>query len=499
MHEPPTGPFGRLTFNLQHLHGPGHRIVPGPEIDQVSGSTAHHERNELTVNRATPDQRRHDGIEDRGLGRQRKRSHGIKRPQGQLHRTSKRVLEVELERAVNGQEPLRAEGEADCVTLETMATPGLSDSLTSGQGVKDLDQISSQLGLDVGCVVSDDAGQQYATGPRGRIDREVSEPERHPSSGGDRPGMEDFEFGNNHEQQRYFAIGQDYRRPRCANMTITMSKQNNPFDLDEFRLKPGHDLSLSKLDTRATPFWDPDDKESARLRLLELNDRLEELQELLWAQGRERVLVVLQAMDAGGKDGTIRRVFEGVDPSGVRVAAFKQPTERELAHDYLWRVHSHVPGSGELVIFNRSHYEDVLVVRVMDLVPKSRWSKRYRHIVNFEQMLADEGTTIIKLFLHISKKEQRERLQARLDEEEKNWKFEEGDLVSRARWDEYQEAFEDVISATSTKAAPWYIVPADRKWYRNLVVSEILIQTLEGLKMSYPPAPPNITEMVIPQ
>jgi PPK2 family polyphosphate:nucleotide phosphotransferase len=271
------------------------------------------------------------------------------------------------------------------------------------------------------------------------------------------------------------------------------------FDIDEYRVKPGDKVNLSKIDTRDTPFWDPDDKDDGRQRLLELNDQLEALQELLWAQGTERVLVVIQAMDAGGKDGTVKRVLEGVNPSGVRVAAFKKPNDDELAHDYLWRVHRHVPGDGELVIFNRSHYEDVLVVRVMDLVPKKRWSKRYDHIVNFEQMLADEGTTIVKIFLHISKDEQRERLQARLDEPEKNWKFDKGDLVPRARWDDYQEAFEDAIAATSTDDAPWYVVPADRKWYRNLVISEIIIQTLEGLDMSYPEADPEIANITIPE
>ena len=271
------------------------------------------------------------------------------------------------------------------------------------------------------------------------------------------------------------------------------------FDIDRFRVPPGSKLKLSKVDTRATPFWDADDKDEARAKLFELNDRLEALQELLWAHHSERVLVVLQAMDAGGKDGTIRRVFEGVDPSGVRVASFKRPTEPELAHDYLWRAHQHVPGDGELVIFNRSHYEDVLVVRVMDLVPGKRWSRRYRHIVEFERMLAEEGTTIVKIFLHISKEEQRERLQARLDEPSKNWKFESGDLVPRARWDAYQEAFEDAIANTSTDEAPWYVIPADRKWYRNLAVSEILIQTLEGLGMSYPPAPPDIASTIIPE
>ena len=273
----------------------------------------------------------------------------------------------------------------------------------------------------------------------------------------------------------------------------------NDFDIDRYRVKPGDKVRLDEIDTRATTFWDPDDKEEARSLLLELNTRLEALQELLWAQHKERVLVVLQAMDAGGKDGTIRRVFEGVDPSGVKVAAFKRPTEDELAHDYLWRVHRHVPGDGEMVIFNRSHYEDVLVVRVMDLVPEKRWKRRYEHIRNFEQMLVDEGTTIIKIFLHISKDEQRERLQARLDEPAKNWKFEEGDLVPRARWDDYQRAFEDAIVETSTEDAPWYVVPADRKWYRNLVVSQILIHTLEELEMSFPPASPNLADIIIPE
>ncbi|MGI9616083.1 MAG: polyphosphate kinase 2 family protein [Acidimicrobiales bacterium] len=271
------------------------------------------------------------------------------------------------------------------------------------------------------------------------------------------------------------------------------------FDIDEYRVKPGSKLDLGEVDTRATKFWDPDDREGADAQLLALNERLEALQELLWAQGSERVLVVLQAMDAGGKDGTVKRVLEGVNPSGVRVAAFKKPNDDELSRDYLWRIHRHVPGDGELVIFNRSHYEDVLVVRVMDLVPKKRWSKRYDHIVNFEQMLADEGTTIVKIFLHISRDEQRERLQARLDEPEKNWKFDKGDLVPRARWDDYQEAFEDAITATSTDDAPWYVVPADRKWYRNLVISEIVIQTLEGLDMSYPEADPEIANITIPE
>jgi PPK2 family polyphosphate:nucleotide phosphotransferase len=271
------------------------------------------------------------------------------------------------------------------------------------------------------------------------------------------------------------------------------------FDIDTLLVKPGTRVKLARIDPGSTPSWDPDDRTKAEDKLAELTVRLEALQELLWAQGKERVLVVLQAMDAGGKDGTIRRVFEGVNPSGVRVASFKKPTLPELAHDYLWRAHQQVPADGELVIFNRSHYEDVLVVRVMELVAEKQWSRRYRHIVEFEQMLADEGTTIVKLFLHISREEQRQRLQERVDQPDKNWKFDKVDLEVRARWDEYQTAFEDALSATSTESAPWYVVPADRKWYRNLAVSEILVKTLEGLKMSYPPAPPDVAGLVIPE
>ncbi len=271
-----------------------------------------------------------------------------------------------------------------------------------------------------------------------------------------------------------------------------------PFDIEALRVEAGAEVDLQAIDTRSTPSWDPDDKEEGRARLLELNDQLEQLQELLWAERRHRVLVVLQAMDAGGKDGTIRHVFEGVNPSGVRVAAFKRPSSKELAHDYLWRAHAQVPGDGELVIFNRSHYEDVLVVRVEELVAKRRWKRRYRHIVEFERLLADEGTTIVKIFLHISKDEQKERLQARLDEPHKNWKFEAGDLGPRSKWSEYQDAFEDALTETSTDFAPWYVVPADRKWYRNIAVSEILIQTLGKLEMNWPEPDEGLDQIVIP-
>jgi PPK2 family polyphosphate:nucleotide phosphotransferase len=266
--------------------------------------------------------------------------------------------------------------------------------------------------------------------------------------------------------------------------------------MEQYRVKPGSQVDLGQ--------WDPNDKtafagakKAGRKALLTLNERLEELQELLYAEHKHKVLVVLQAMDTGGKDGTIRHVFEGVNPQGVKVAGFKVPTPEELTHDYLWRVHKRVPGKGEIVIFNRSHYEDVLVVRVHSLVPPKVWGRRYAQINNFERMLAEEGTIILKFFLHISKNEQKERLQARLDEPHKRWKFSLGDLEERKLWPEYIKAYEDVLSKTSTEWAPWYIVPANRKWYRNLVVGTVMVQTLEGLKMCYPQPEEDLNDVVI--
>ena len=270
------------------------------------------------------------------------------------------------------------------------------------------------------------------------------------------------------------------------------------FDIDALRIKPGERVDLSRLDTKSTPSWDGTSKSDGTARVVDLNARLEELQELLYAEGKHRVLVVLQAMDAGGKDGTIRHVFEHVNPSGVRVPSFKKPTNPELARDYLWRVHQQVPRDGELVIFNRSHYEDVLVVRVLDLVDEDQWRRRYDHIANFEQMLVDEGTTIIKIYLHISKDEQRERLQARLDEPEKNWKFDLGDLAMRERWDDFMTAFEEALEKTSTVDSPWFVIPADRKWYRNIAALEIVVQTLEGLNMKFPEPDEGLDTVEIP-
>jgi PPK2 family polyphosphate:nucleotide phosphotransferase len=267
-------------------------------------------------------------------------------------------------------------------------------------------------------------------------------------------------------------------------------------DTEQYLVRPATRPDLSECVTSSQDGFDGSKAEAAEV-LEDLNVRLAELQELLYAGARHKVLVVLQGMDTSGKDGTIKHVFRTVNPSGVHVASFKRPHDIELAHDYLWRVHHHTPSNGQLVIFNRSHYEDVLVVRVHDLVPEEVWRRRYEHIVAFERMLAEEGTVIVKVFLHISRDEQKQRLQARLDDSTKRWKFQVGDIDERALWDRYEEAYEDAIGATSTEHGPWYVVPADRKWYRNLVVSQLLIDTLERLDMQYPEPTEDLDHIVL--
>jgi len=256
-------------------------------------------------------------------------------------------------------------------------------------------------------------------------------------------------------------------------------------DPDEYRARPGTAVRLDEWSTNTTDGFDGNKSDALEV-LSKLNDRLAGLQQMLYAESKHKLLIVLQGMDTSGKDGTIKHVFRTINPVGVKVADFKRPNDVELAHDYLWRVHEHTPRNGRMVIFNRSHYEDVLVVRVHELVPEMVWRRRYEHIRGFEQMLADEGTVVVKLFLHISKKEQKDRLQERLDNPAKHWKFEHGDISERAHWDAYTAAYEEAISETSTHDAPWYIVPSDRKWYRNLVVSQLLIDKLDALDMSYP-------------
>jgi PPK2 family polyphosphate:nucleotide phosphotransferase len=266
--------------------------------------------------------------------------------------------------------------------------------------------------------------------------------------------------------------------------------------MKQYQVRHGTRVKLSE--------WDPNDtadfkggKKEGLAQLEKLNDKLETLQELLFAEHRHKVLVVLQAMDTGGKDGAIRRVFDGVNPAGVRVASFKAPTAEELDHDYLWRVHRVTPGNGEMVIFNRSHYEDVIVVRVHELVPAEVWGKRFDQINEFERMLAENGTTILKFYLHIDKDEQKERLRARLDDPLKRWKFRLADLQERKRWPAYMQAYEDVLNKTSTDHAPWHIVPANHKWFRDLVISSILVETLEGLKMKFPEPEEDLDGVVI--
>ena len=266
--------------------------------------------------------------------------------------------------------------------------------------------------------------------------------------------------------------------------------------MKQYLVKPETKVKLSK--------WDPNDtgdfkggKEEGLAKLEKLNGKLESLQELLFAEHKHKVLIVLQAMDTGGKDGAIRRVFDRVNPAGVRVASFKAPTAEELDHDYLWRVHKQVPGKGEMVIFNRSHYEDVLVVRVHNYVTPEVWGKRFEQINEFERTLVENGTTILKFYLHIDLDEQKERFQARLDDPTKRWKFRLGDLEERKFWPDYMKAFEDVLSKTSTEHAPWYIVPANRKWFRDLMISSVLVDTLEGLKMEYPESEENLDGVVI--
>jgi PPK2 family polyphosphate:nucleotide phosphotransferase len=252
-----------------------------------------------------------------------------------------------------------------------------------------------------------------------------------------------------------------------------------------YRVHPGKKLRLSEWPTDV--HGDFKDKADAKPASHENLKRLSELQELLYANGKHALLVVFQAMDGGGKDGAIEHVFSGVNPQGCVVTSFKEPTSQEQAHDYLWRIHKAAPARGTIGIFNRSHYESILVERVKKLVPREVWSARYDSINAFEKLLVDEGTTILKFFLHISWEEQKRRMEARLNDPHKNWKFSPSDLKERKRWDSYMEAYEDALRKCSTKAAPWYIVPADHKWYRNWVVSETIVLALKKLKLSYPP------------
>jgi PPK2 family polyphosphate:nucleotide phosphotransferase len=264
-------------------------------------------------------------------------------------------------------------------------------------------------------------------------------------------------------------------------------------ELDDFRvpffdggkkLKP---YDLSKVDCASKPF-SSGSKDADRERLSAIGAQLDDLQEKLHAQRHRRVLLVLQGMDTSGKDGTVRAVFHDVDPLGLRIVPFKAPSEREASHDFLWRVHAQAPMAGEFAIFNRSHYEDVLVPRVLKLIDDDECERRYRHIREFESLLADSGTTIVKCFLHISKDTQRERLQARIDDPTKHWKFDVSDIEARKQWDDYQQAYMNLLGVTSTEYAPWYIIPGDSKTHRNVMVAELVLRTMQGMKLDFPPA-----------
>jgi PPK2 family polyphosphate:nucleotide phosphotransferase len=258
-------------------------------------------------------------------------------------------------------------------------------------------------------------------------------------------------------------------------------------DAARWRVEPGSRPRIADRDPKDTG-GAPGDKEATEAALPALGERLAELQDRLYAEDRRALLVVLQGLDASGKDGTVKHVFAGVNPMGIEVRSFKAPSEEELAHDFLWRVHRHVPAHGHIGLFNRSHYEDVLVVRVEGLVPEPVWRERYGLINGFEAQLAHGGTRVVKVLLHISPEEQQERFDARRSRPDKRWKYKEGDLDVSAKWDAYVEAYEDALRETSTDHAPWYVVPADRKWLRNWAVSRIVIEELEAMDPRYPEA-----------
>jgi PPK2 family polyphosphate:nucleotide phosphotransferase len=264
---------------------------------------------------------------------------------------------------------------------------------------------------------------------------------------------------------------------------------------DPFLVKPGEKVDLSE--------YDPDyctgfgSKVESQKHLEKYHRKLADLQTLLYAEGKQSLLIVLQGMDAAGKDGTIRHVMSSVNPQSCRVTSFKVPSTEEASHDFLWRIHKAVPKRGEIGIFNRSHYEDVLIVRVHELVPREVWSKRYDQINDFEAMLAANGTHILKFFLRISRQEQLERFKQRIKDPARNWKISPDDFKERPFWKQYTAAYADALSRCSTKQAPWFVIPANHKWYRNLAISRIIVETLEGLKMKYPKASFDTSKIVL--
>lgn len=256
-------------------------------------------------------------------------------------------------------------------------------------------------------------------------------------------------------------------------------------------MKPGKPVQLKDYDPSDTSAFSVGEK-LAKEESERIDSKLDQLQEMLYAEHKHKLLIILQAMDTGGKDGVIRRVFEGVNPSGVRVAHFRTPSQDELDHGFLWRAYAQIPSSGELVIFNRSHYEAVLIERVHKLVPKNVWKERYDEICGFEKLLSKEGVTILKFYLHISAEEQKKRLEERLTDPNKGWKFSENDIMERKLWPEYMKAYEEMLEKTSTKHAPWYLVPSNHRWFRDLVVSSVIVKTLEEFRMQFPRIPEKL-------
>lgn len=277
-----------------------------------------------------------------------------------------------------------------------------------------------------------------------------------------------------------------------------MANQDKLFakNLDQYKVKPNGKFSLSNIKP-GDKSERSDSKANDALVLEQLATEINALQDILHAQAKHKVLLILQGMDASGKDGTVKHVFSECDPLGIRLASFKAPSAEELARDYLWRVHSQVPKKGEIVIFNRSHYEDVLIVKVHDWIDDAECKRRYAQINDFERMLSETGTTIVKCFLHISKEEQKARMEERLQDPTKTWKFNPNDLKERAIWSKYMVAYENALLATSTSYAPWYVIPADSKTNRNLLISRILLSTLKSLNLSYPPAPKEYQSIVV--
>lgn len=265
-------------------------------------------------------------------------------------------------------------------------------------------------------------------------------------------------------------------------------------DLSELVVKPGSAAKLSKRDPAATPGVSKKDAE----KLLAANrDRLEQLQYYLWAENTRSLLIVLQGMDTSGKDGVVRNVIRGMNPEGCKVTSFKKPNEHEAERDFLWRIHRVVPAKGEVAVFNRSHYEDVLIVRVRGLPGAGEYKRRFEQINAFEELLSSTGTRVLKFFLHISKEEQKERLLARLADPEKNWKFNPGDIEERKLWDDYMRAYEDALTACSTRAAPWHVIPSDKKWYRNWAISQVIVDAMTEMKPKLPKPGLNPRDFVI--